>query len=102
MRSACSNTSAAAGYWRTRSAPIPTCCEPWPGKTRAVLDQSIIADSLYPARARAIRRRRLFGLLDDQNLLPVVITAGRANPVGRFVLTAVIAGHEMVQAQLVM
>ena len=33
---AASHTSWAAGTARARSAPIPTYCEPWPGKTNAI------------------------------------------------------------------
>ena len=35
LASARSSTSAAAGERRTSSAPIPTYCDPWPGKTKA-------------------------------------------------------------------
>ena len=33
--SAASNTAAAAGDVATKACPIPTDCDPWPGKTRA-------------------------------------------------------------------
>ncbi len=33
--SARSMTAAAAGERSSRAAPIPTYCEPWPGKTKA-------------------------------------------------------------------
>ena len=55
--SAAANTAAAAGETSARARPMPTACEPWPGKTNASVDIGL----LVGAGARASCREHAAG-----------------------------------------
>jgi len=40
------NVCRAMGYFSARSLPMPTACEPWPGKMNAIMDVARLGMSL--------------------------------------------------------